>query len=244
MLSEKGAIIISGGSRGLGLAMARFCIGKGWPVAAFARSATPEMQALTEEAEDLFLFEAVDACTRHAVQAFVDQAASRFGRIHGLVNNAAVGQDHLLSHISPEKVDSILEIDLKAPIFLTRSVVKKMLLTSGPGHVVSVSSICGRTGYPGLTVYSAAKGGLDAFTRSLAKEVGERGILVNAIAPGFFSSEMSDVLTQEQMETIVRRTPTGRLTTADDLLPVLDFLLFKNTNMTGQVLYVDGGVTA
>jgi 3-oxoacyl-[acyl-carrier protein] reductase len=158
------------------------------------------------------------------------------------VNNAAIGQDHLLAHTAPEIIERIVATNLTAPILLTRLVLKCMLLQETGGRVVNITSICGLRGYTGLTVYSATKGAMDAFTRSLAHEVSGRGILVNAIAPGFFESEMSSVLSPEQLHTIRRRTPSGTLTSDTHLLPLLDVLLFGNTNQTGQTLVVDGGI--
>ncbi|HUI06878.1 MAG TPA: SDR family NAD(P)-dependent oxidoreductase [Verrucomicrobiae bacterium] len=234
-------IIISGGSKGLGLVMVIHCLQRGCPVATFARHPTADVQALGMKFPDQFHFESIDATQADRVDAFVTRVAERFGPIYGLVNNAALGQDHLLSHISPEIVDSIIAVNLKAPILLTRSVIRRMLLNPTGGRIVNVTSICGARGYAGLTVYSATKGGLDAFTRSLARELGGRRILVNALAPGFFASEMSSVLAADQLETIRRRTPTERLCTQEEMLPILDMLLFANTNLTGQTIYVDGG---
>jgi 3-oxoacyl-[acyl-carrier protein] reductase len=236
-----GGIIVSGGSRGLGLVFVRHCLSKGAAVASFARSTSDEMNELAANHPDRFFFAPVDATDRDAVSGFVGTVAKRFGSICGLINNAAIGQDHLLAHMSPEIMDRILDINLRAPIMLTREVIRHMLLNANGGRIVNISSICGSRGYQGLTVYSACKGGLDAMTRSLAREVGERGILVNSLAPGFFSSEMSEVLDVDQMNTIRRRTPTDRLTTPEDLLATLDLLIFEPGNITGQVLTVDGG---
>ena len=217
------------------------CLDKGWTVGSFARRRSEATSRLEGERGDQFCFEAVDALDSPAVQAFVAECTRRFGSIYGVVNNAAIGQDQLLVHASEEIIAEIIDIDIKGPILLTRHVLKKMLLQDQGGRIVFISSICGTRGYPGLTVYSAAKGALDAFARSLAREVGARQIYVNSLAPGFFSSEMSAVLTEEQMNSIKRRTPTESLTTADDVVRTLDYLLFEATNVTGQTIYVDGG---
>jgi len=141
-------------------------------------------------------------------------------------------------------IERIIATNVTAPILLTRLVLKRMLLQSGGVRVLNITSICGLKGYNGLTVYSATKGAMDAFTRSLAHETSGRGILVNAVAPGFFESEMSSVLSPDQLDTIKRRTPTRQLTTDAQLLPVVDLLLFTDTNITGQTIAVDGGVTS
>ncbi|HTR97851.1 MAG TPA: SDR family NAD(P)-dependent oxidoreductase [Candidatus Acidoferrales bacterium] len=236
-------ILLSGGSRGLGLALVRHLLAGGHAVATFARNETPAVAALAREQGDRFLFSAFDGRDAAATQRFVAAAIERFGGIDGLVNNAAVGQDHLLVNLSPERITELLEINVRAPVLLTRAVVRHMLVEGRRGRIVTITSICGSRGYAGLTVYSATKGAMDAFTRSLARELGPRGILVNAIAPGFFLSEMSSVLAKEQIETIRRRTPTERLVTDEDVVPFLDLFLFGESNVTGQVAYVDGGLT-
>jgi 3-oxoacyl-[acyl-carrier protein] reductase len=236
-------IIISGGTRGLGLAMTTHCLQRGCAVATFARQATKEIEAAGAAHPGRLHFEPLDASAAEPIEKFVERVAAKFGAIHGLVNNAAIGQDHLLAHIAPAMVESIITVNLTGPILLTRSVVRRMLLGGAGARIVNITSICGTRGYPGLTVYSATKGGMDAFTRSLARELGGRGILVNAIAPGFFSSAMSSVLARQQLETITRRTPTERLCTEQDILPVLDMLLFEPINQTGQTIAVDGGAT-
>jgi len=234
-------LVVSGGSKGLGLGIVTRYLERGCPVGSFARKPTPETEALVQQYPDRFHFEAVDAADTNKVDEFIGRFVARFGRIHGLVNNAAIGQDHLLAHILPSAIDSILAVNLRAPILLTRSVVRRMLLSADGGRIVNITSICATRGYAGLTVYSATKGAMEAFTRSLAREIGSRNILVNAIAPGFFASAMSSVLADSQLETIRRRTPTERLCTEHEILPVLDLLLFASINMTGQTIAVDGG---
>ena len=236
------AIVVSGGSRGLGLGIVRHLLAGGHAVGTFARNATPAMQELAASHPDRFVFESLDARDAAGVQAFVMRFADAHGGVDGLVNNAAIGHDHLLVNLGPERIGELLDINLRGPIVLTRAVIRRMMLDGRRGRVVTITSICGSRGYAGLTVYSATKGAMDAFTRSLAREVGSRGILVNAIAPGFFLSEMSSVLAADQIDTIRRRTPTEKLIGDEDVLPLLDMLMFAETNLTGQVLVVDGGL--
>ena len=234
------AVIVSGGSRGLGLVLVKHCLAHGCAVATFARSATPEMAQLAAENPGKFLFEPFDSADTAAMDAFVGKVAAMWGGIYGLINNAAIGQDHLLANMPPEIIGQILDVNLKAPILLTRAVVRRMLLGNG-GRIITITSICGQRGYAALTAYSATKGGMDAFTRSLARELGGRGIWVNSIAPGFFLSAMSSSLAQRQLDTIRRRTPTERLCKEEDILPILDALLFAESNITGMTYVVDGG---
>lgn len=241
-MSEKpDCVILSGGSRGLGLALATFCLENGFRVATFARNETPEVRDLAGRHPGRLLFRALDGTGAAGIRSFVHDAVEAFGPIHALVNNAAVGQDHLLVHLPEEQVGALLAVNLEAPILLTRTVLKQMLLAGAGGRIINITSICATRGFAGLSVYTAAKGGLEAFTRSLAHEVGPRGILVNAIAPGFFSSDMSAALAGRQIETIRRRTATERLITVEDVLPPFRLLLMEECNLSGQVLHVDGG---
>jgi len=237
----KGAILVSGGSRGLGLEVVRHLLRGGHAVATFARSRSPAIAELEERFASTLVFQEIDARDQDAVAGLVSTVFERCGGLHGLVNNAAVGQDSLLAHTPPEAIADIVSVNLLAPILLTRLVLKTMLLQESGGRIVTIGSICGQSGYSGLTVYAATKAALEGFTRSLAREVGGRNILVNAVAPGFFESDMSSALSPEQTDAIRRRTPTGRLSVPSDLLPVLDLLLFADTNLTGQVIAVDGG---
>jgi 3-oxoacyl-[acyl-carrier protein] reductase len=237
-------VLVSGGSRGLGLAFVEHLAGLGHVVATFARRMTGELEALGKRHPETLRTWACDARDYRRLDHEVGALVKEFGRIDGLVNNAALGQDNLLAHMRPSAIGELIATNVEAAVMLSRTLVRQMLLQEGGGRIVNISSICGSKGYPGLTVYSATKGAMDAFTRSLAREVGERGIFVNAIAPGFFESEMSSVLSSEQLSTIMRRTPSGKLTGTGQILPVLDLLLFGDTNITGQILLIDGGASS
>lgn len=241
---QKRSIFISGGSRGLGGHLVEHFLAIGHTVSTFARNETELTHRLSEDFAGQFQFTQCDAMDLAKISVALDKLEAKTGSIDILINNAAIGQDHLLVHTDPSVVRRILSTNIEAPILLTRLVLKKMLLQDNGGRILNISSICGSKGYTGLSAYSASKGAMDAFTRSLAQEVSGRGILVNSIAPGFFESEMSAVLSSDQLATIKRRTPTGQLTTDANLLPVVDLLLFADTNITGQTLTIDGGATA
>jgi 3-oxoacyl-[acyl-carrier protein] reductase len=241
--TAQGCILVSGGSRGLGLGLSSRLLDRGLKVASFARRRTDEVASLEARYRERVLFAEMDALDEQAVRTFVRDADAWGDGIHGLVNNAAIGQDNLLAHTDATTIGRLLDINLRAPILLTKAVLKRMIVRGRGGRIVNVTSICGLRGYQGLTVYSATKGGLDAFTRALAREVGARQILVNSVAPGFFSSEMSAVLAEEQMQTIRRRTATGVLTEPEHVGEVVEMLLLGNSNITGQVIVVDGGST-
>lgn len=232
-------VLISGASRGLGLAMVADLLARGVKVAAFARTVTPELEALAVQYPDTSLFGSVDITDTTATQAFVRQVEERLGVIDGLVNNAAIGQDSLHVHTAPDRIEQIIATNLTAPLLLTRFVLRRLLGKGRRGRLVNITSICGQRGYPGLVAYSATKGGLDAATRSFAREFSGR-VLANAVAPGFFASEMSAVLGQTQLDQILRRTPSGRMTTPEDVVPVVRMLLLEQTNINGQSLVIDG----
>jgi 3-oxoacyl-[acyl-carrier protein] reductase len=232
-------VLVSGGSRGLGLAIVSDLVDHGVKVAAFARTVTPELQSLADKLPDQLHVGSVDVTDAQATQAFVKEAEDRLGTIDGIVNNAAVGQDSLHVHTSADRIASIIETNLTAPLVLTRFVLRRMMARGVKGRVVNITSICAQRGYPGLVAYSATKGGMDAATRALARELGGR-VLANSVAPGFFASEMSAVLGPTQLDQIVRRTPTGHLTEPAEVVPVVRMLLREHTNINGQTMVIDG----
>lgn len=233
-------VLVSGGSRGLGLALVTDALAQGARVATFARTVTPELAELVDKHPDDVHVGAVDMTHSAAVTTFVHAAAAHLGPIDALVNNAAIGQDSLHVHTSPERIADLITTNLTAPLLLTRAVLRHIMAKGGRGRVVMVTSVCAQRGYSGLVAYSATKGGLEAAARTLAREMHGR-VLVNCVAPGFFASEMSSVLGAQELETIVRRTPAGRLVEPHNVVPVVRTLLFEDTNTNGQVLTVDGG---
>ncbi len=232
--------VVSGGSRGLGLAIVQSIVDRGAKVATFARTITPELEALAAAHPDRVHVASVDATDSKALTAFVKEAEAKLGPIDSLVNNAAIGQDSLHIHTSPAKIEQIVATNLTAPLVLTRTVLRRILAGPGRGRIVFVTSICAQRGYAGLVAYSSTKGGLDSAMRAIAREMHGR-VLANSIAPGFFDSEMSSVLGQTQLDAITRRTPTGLLVEPENIVPYVDLLLFDDTNTNGQVLVVDGG---
>lgn len=233
-------VVVSGGSRGLGLEIVEDILAQGAKVAAFARTVTPELEKLAADNPESVVAAGVDITDAKAVTAFLKEAEAKLGPIDALVNNAAMGQDSLHVHTSPENIARIIETNLTAPLLLTRAVLRRIMAKGNRGRIVMVTSVCAQRGYSGLVAYSATKGGLDSAMRTLAREMHGRA-LVNSVAPGFFASEMSSVLGQTQLDTITRRTPSGRLVEPSNLVPIVHTLLFDDTNINGQVLTVDGG---
>jgi 3-oxoacyl-[acyl-carrier protein] reductase len=235
-------VVLSGASRGLGLTIAEDLLRSGFKVAAFARTVTDGMTKLAESYDDRFYHDSVDITDRDQVRNFLAVAKARLGTADALINNAAVGQDSILVHTPPERIESIINTNLIAPLALTRDFLRGMLAGGKRGRIIMIGSVCAQRGYPGLVAYAASKGGLESATRSLAREWRHRA-LVNCVSPGFFDSDMSSVLGQDPVRAIARRTPTGRLVNPEDLLPIVRMLLLDQTNIQGQVLTVDGGAS-
>jgi 3-oxoacyl-[acyl-carrier protein] reductase len=215
-------------------------------VATCARSRSDEVDRWEKdpELEGRFLFSAVDLSDRDATAEFVKTVMGTWGRIDILINNAGVARDGILAVAAPEDVDAVIDLNLKGTIHITHLVSRRML-SRGSGHIVNISSIVGLSGYRGLSVYSATKAALDGLTRSLSRELGSRGIMVNSVAPGYLRTEMSHGLDEDQLQQIVRRTPAGRLGEPSDIARVCLFLTApENDYLTGQVIVADGGLTA
>lgn len=238
-------VVITGGSRGLGAGIVDSFLAAGDTVATCSRSGTDrtETWAADPALEGRFMFEPVDIVDGDACARFVETVVQRFGRIDVLVNNAGIARDGVIALMHDEDIDTVLDLNLKATFVMTRQVVRRMLL-AGSGRIINISSVVGTSGYRGLSVYSASKAGLDGFTRSLARELGSRGITVNSVAPGYLRTEMSHGLDEQQMTQIVRRTPAGRLGEPEDVARAVQFLTDPaNDYITGHVLVLDGGLT-
>jgi 3-oxoacyl-[acyl-carrier protein] reductase len=241
-------VIVTGGSRGLGLGIARKLVAAGYRVVAVARNQSEQLkaaiQARQQDGSDQLIFRPFDLAKIESIHSFVKQLREEFGQIYGLVNNAGIGTIGLLSMIPDRQIEQLVHINTVSPMILTKYVVRGMMADGG-GRIVNMASVVGSNGYRGLTVYSATKASLIGFTRSLAREIGPLGITVNAVAPGFVDTEMTEALTGQKRDQVARRSALGRLAEVDDIANAVEFLLNeKARNITGTLMTVDAGNTA
>jgi 3-oxoacyl-[acyl-carrier protein] reductase len=241
-------VIVTGGSRGLGLAMSRALASAGYRVIAVARSSNTELTAATrqaaEEARGAIEFRACDLSDLNLIAPLVRAMRADFGPLYGLVNNAGLGTSGILSSMRDQDIQRLIQLNTVSPIVVSKYVVKSMM-SQREGRIVNIASIVAATGYSGLSVYSATKASLIGFTRSLAREVGQLGITVNALAPGFIATEMTHELTDSQRQTIARRSALHRMPEPVDVAHSVEFLLGEGgRNITGTVITIDAGNTA
>jgi 3-oxoacyl-[acyl-carrier protein] reductase len=234
--------LVSGGSRGLGFAIVERLLARGDRVATFSRSGSPALSALVAAHPGRLHVESFDAADSSAIQGFVSHVVETFGRIDHCIANAAIAHEGVLATTRDDEIDAMLAVNVKGSIVLVRECVRQMLMQPGAASITLVSSIVARSGSPGLSVYAATKAALEGFAVSLARELGPRGIRVNAVAPSFLETDLSASLSEENRSRIVKRTPLGRLGLPADIVGGIDFLSSPRAGfITGQVLTIDGG---
>ena len=241
-------VIVTGGSRGLGLGIAQRLSQVGFRVIAIARKESTEFTAALRETETArpgsLHFVPFDLAELDGIPELVKKLRKEFGSIYGLVNNAGISADGSLALTSTQKIEQVVRLNTTSPMVFTKYVVR-LMMADGDGRIVNMSSVTAFTGYSGLAVYAATKASLIGFTRSLAREVGRMGVNVNAIAPGFVDTSMTEGMTDEQRHQIERRSALKRLVNVEDIANAVEFLLGDGAkNITGTVLTVDAGNTA
>jgi 3-oxoacyl-[acyl-carrier protein] reductase len=238
-------VLVTGGSRGIGLAIAERLVLASFNVIAVARRESEELRVAIGKAKQGNLhFRECDLSAIDALPAFVKAIRDEFGPIYGLVNNAGIGTEGLLATMHNSDIEALVRLNVLSPVILTKYVVRHMM-SDGEGRIVNISSIIASTGYNGLSVYGATKAAATGFTRSLAREVGKVGITVNAIAPGFIETELTQGLGGEGRERIAKRSALRRLPEVDDVARMVDYLFGDGgRNITGSVFTIDAGNTA
>lgn len=242
--ASDGVAVVTGGSRGLGAVLVERLLDQGWRVATFSRHSNSLIEKLRAATPDRYWWGRADLTDLHTLQRFIGAVLRRFGHIDALINNAGVLEhQELLVTVAPDRIQPLITANLVAPIVLAQACSRSMIRRGG-GVVINISSVNAIRGYRGVAVYSAAKAGLDGFSRSLARELGPLNIRVNSVVPGFFESAMTNGVTDENRDRILRRTPLRRLAAATEVANIALYLCSAEASfITGQTIVVDGGIT-
>lgn len=244
MLQGKIAIV-TGSSRGIGAAIARELAAQGATVVINHRASAAQAEVVAAEinaAGGRAVVIAADVSQFAEAQRLIKETLDRFGRLDILVNNAGVTRDMLLMMMPEADWDLVIQTNLKSAFNCAKAAVRPMMKQRA-GRIINITSVSGLAGQAGQTNYSASKAGMIGFTKALAKEIGPRGITVNAVAPGFVPTALTDVLSDEQKRTIISLTPLGRFAQPEEIAYAVAFLASdRAAYITGQVLSVDGGL--
>ncbi len=243
-MTEKRVALVTGGSRGIGAAIVRRLAEDGMHVVAIARNSEKLEQVCAQIAATGGTAEAVacDVADFKALAAAVESAAERLGRLDVLVNNAGITKDGLLLRMDDEDFDSVIATNLKAAFVTIRAAARPMMRAKS-GRIVNISSVSGVAGNAGQANYAASKAGIIGLSKSVAKELAGKNITCNVVAPGFITTDMTDVLNDQIKEAVKNFIPLKRFGTPEEVAAVVSFLAGKDANyVTGQVICVDGGM--
>lgn len=237
--------LITGATRGIGKQIAITLAEQGYNIALNYRKENEELENTKKEIEKIgvqILAVKGDVANFEDCENFVKQVIERFGQIDVLVNNAGITKDMLLMRMKKEDFEQVIDTNLVGTFNVTKNVVPYMMKARS-GRIINISSVVGISGNAGQTNYSASKAGIIGFTKSLAKEIASRNILVNAVAPGFIETNMTDVLKDDVKQEIAKNIPLKRMGTTQDVANVVKFLASDDSSyITGQVINVDGGM--
>ncbi len=239
------AALVTGASRGIGRAIAIELAKEGANVAVNFAGSEAKANAVVEDIKALgvqaFAIQG-DVSNADDVQRIVKETTDQFGTIDILVNNAGITRDNLLMRMKEEEWDAVIDTNLKG-VFLCTKAVTRPMMKQRSGRIINISSIVGVSGNPGQANYVAAKAGVIGLTKTAAKELASRGITVNAIAPGFITTDMTDQLNDELKDEMLKQIPLGKLGNPEDIAKTVVFLASDDSGyMTGQTLHVDGGM--
>lgn len=250
MLLEGKKTLVTGGTRGIGKAIAEAFAKNGASVVIFgtneenAKLVVAELKKLSLSSAQTFDYKIVDVADHKRVLEAIDEIHKEWTKLDIVVNCAGVTRDNFLIKMSEEDWDKVLDVNLKSVYNVCHAAVKPMLKARS-GKIINITSVIGLTGNAGQVNYSASKFGLVGFTRSLAIELAKRGVCVNCIAPGFIDTDMTSVLTEAQKEEILKKVPMQKLGKPEDIAAAAIFLASSMSDyVTGQVITVDGGMLA
>ncbi len=245
-MSLKGkTAIITGGSRGIGKACAIYLAKQGADIVFNYSNNSSMAEETADEIKNLgvkVLAVKADVKSSQDIDYLFNQALENFNSIDILVNNAGITRDTLLIRMKEEDWDTVLDINLKG-VYLTCKAAAKHMMKKRQGRIINISSVVGITGNPGQANYAASKAGIIGFSKSIAKELAPRGILVNVVAPGFIDTDMTSVLGEKVKDNILSQIPLGRYGSPEDVAKLVTFLASDdNQYITGQVINIDGGM--
>jgi 3-oxoacyl-[acyl-carrier protein] reductase len=235
--------LITGAGRGIGKTIALKLAESGADIVLADMS--PEVAEVRVVVESLgrkcLTFEA-DVTDLEAIETMVKKIIEELGSIHILINNAGITQDNLFMRMKPEQWSKVIDVNLNGVFNVTKAVIRPMV-KQRTGKIINISSVVGFSGNPGQVNYSSTKSALVGFTKSLAREVGARGVTVNAVAPGFIDTAMTQALNESQQEAILQQIPLGRMGDANDIANAVAFLSSEEASyITGTILHVNGGM--
>ncbi|MGJ7922428.1 3-oxoacyl-[acyl-carrier-protein] reductase [Neobacillus sp. LXY-4] len=239
------AALVTGASRGIGREIALELAKQGANVAVNYAGSEAKAQEVVEEIKalgcDAFAIQG-DVASSEAVNDMVKSTIERFGALDILVNNAGITRDNLIMRMKDDEWDSVINTNLKG-VFLCTKAVTRQMMKQRSGRIINIASIVGVSGNPGQANYVAAKAGVIGLTKTAAKELASRGITVNAVAPGFITTDMTDKLTEEVKQAMLSQIPLARFGEPGDIAKVVTFLASEDSKyMTGQTLHIDGGM--
>lgn len=238
--------LVTGGSRGIGKEIVRHLVEAGAKVIINYQGNREVAEATLSEVTsdggngELYCADVVDY---HACEAMVKHAVAQWGKIDILINNAGITRDNLLARMKNEEWEQVISTNLTGVYNCTRAVIRPLLKQKTGGRIINIASVAGVYGNTGQANYAAAKGGVIAFTRTIAKELGSRGITVNAVAPGMIDTDMTGELPQEVLDESIKRISLGRLGKPREVAQTVLFLAGSGEYITGQVINVDGGIS-
>ena len=243
-MSENKVAVITGGTRGIGKAIAKIFAQNGYNLVINYVSENTDIESLEKEIKNNneILFVRANVSKFDEAENLIKNAIEKFGKIDVLVNNAGITRDNLILRMKEEDFDSVIATNLKGTFNVTKNAVSYMM-KKRTGKIVNISSVVGVSGNAGQCNYAASKAGIIGFTKSIAKELASRGILANCIAPGFIGTDMTEVLSDAVKENINNQIPLKRMGSPEEIAKAVYFLGGEdNTYITGQVLNVDGGM--